>query len=271
MKYKYTLALIFLSIFCVPIIYFKLVQKHERVNNRPIVIVTIPKSGTHLLLKCIEHLTDKKARWSGFPNAPRLLEKNIEELLPNEFLVTHLPYGNSFEDILKKHNALCILNIRDPRDQIVSFAHFVHDDNFDQWWFRSESTIQENITSLISNGDIYYLWPAQHGLCKNVNDFYTSFLGWQNCPLFLTIKFENLVGPQGGGSDQTQEQSIKQIATHLGIEANNKLIKDISQKLFGGTETFRKGTIGSWKEAFSNEQKKRFMDIADKLLVKLDY
>ena len=94
---------------------------------------------------------------------------------------------------------------------------------------------------------------------------------WKNVPSICAVKFEDLVGPAGGGSTQRQHETINRIAHHLDINLSSPIISLIAQELFGQSITFRQGKIGAWKEYFTQEHKDLFKKYAGQLLIDLGY
>ena len=106
---------------------------------------------------------------------------------------------------------------------------------------------------------------------RTIDEFYRYFIPWKECDSFCTIRFEDLVGPRGGGSLECQLKEIKKIANHLRLDVDDQVIEKVADQLFGGTETFRKGQIGSWKDHFELRHKEAFKKIAGQLLIDLGY
>jgi len=71
-------------------------------------------------------------------------------------------------------------------------------------------------------------------------------LSWRDDPRCLFLRFEDLVGPNGGGSDELQQQAIKSIENHLGYTLGSEQCKEIYSTT---ARTFRKGSIDGWKES----------------------
>ena len=78
-------------------------------------------------------------------------------------------------------------------------------------------------------------------------------------------------GAKGGGSDQEQINEIINIAKHIQVDISPQEAKDIAHQLFGESNTFRSGQIGSWKKHFSETDKIAFKKIAGQLLIDLGY
>jgi hypothetical protein len=92
-----------------------------------------------------------------------------------------------------------------------------------------------------------------------------------NLPNVLSIRFENLVGPQGGGSQEAQIQTITAIAQHINQPITEYEAIFYGECIFGGTFSFNKGKIGSWKDYFTPDQRKLFKEHAGQLLIDLGY
>lgn len=237
-------------------------------NARKIVVYTIPKTGTHLLCKCITLLTDKKFIWRGNGVTGCILRKYLEELGDNQFLVIHRGYSVEDEAILNEYDTINFFLYRDPRDQIISYIFFTH---------KKIQMFDEVLHSVINHNlnFAHFLFPhkyANHDTwLKNIDEMYRYFLPWKLGPNFCSVCFENLVGPQGGGSRDLQIKEILKIAQHLDLVFDEQVLKDFADQLFGASLTFRKGQIGSWKEYFKEEHKQLFKEIAGQLLIDLAY
>jgi len=60
------------------------------------------------------------------------------------------------------------------------------------------------------------------------------------------LKFEDLVGPKGGGTMQAQSKSVQQVCEVLNADQNR--VRNVTENLFGAkNHTFRKGKVSSWK------------------------
>ena len=207
-------------------------------GNKQIILLTIPKCGTYLLTKCLRLLGTK----------------------PNAY---HLTYNKDLDLELTHRNVVKFFIYRDPRDQVVSLAYWLgynpQDANFDS-----------QLLDLIVNGS----WAVPHISVKilNVADLYKKFMPWKNSLDVYTVRFEDLIGPLGGGTEEAQLKEIKNIARHCSITLRRGLLKEVSKNLFGTRyTTFREGKIGSWKTYFTPKIKEVFKSVAGQLLVDLGY
>ncbi len=233
--------------------------------NSCVVIISVPKSGTHLIEKAYSVIS------SQYNYSLELIKKSINpyqynfpmqdlnkaiNLKHNQFLGTHLHYTESYAQLFYRKKQKVLLNIRDPRDQVISNAYW-------RKKFPAEYpsdvafSLNEIITDNIKNIDRLFFYPL---------------LPWERYPFTLIIRFEDLVGEKGGGSYEKQLETIKKIAAHLNHPLTDTRAAEIADTLFGDTAgTFREGQIGSWKKHFSSEQKRLFKKKGGELLMKLGY
>lgn len=228
-----------------------------------IAIVTIPKSGTHLIKKCVELLTKKRPRFNLIMHQWRMDGNHV-------YSWSHSPATQKNIDMFIKNEMKGIWFVRDPRDQIVSFA----------WSLKKREAllahvaIEAVITGLIMNtGEFIHCVSGitSYLAYEDVDAWYRDFLSWKTHPCIMVSYYENLVGPQGGGDLAMQEQEVCKIAEYLNVDMPYEEIRAIASKLFGGTATFVFGQIGRWKQVFTPEHKKLFKQKAGQLLIDLGY
>ena len=271
------------------------------------VCITIPKSGTHLLHKCLAHFNYPElvvaynfikndppgidVVTENYPGVPPFHHKGdcfpeFSGPLPAGFidwfdsstsnrLSVHFPYTKEFADKISSDAFANFLTIRDPRDQVVSYAFMVYKYREDM-----QAPFEQVLLDLIDGQTRRFIpwgvalnnaYPLAWEL--GVVDFYKRYLPFAAQKNVKVIRFENLVGEAGGGSKEKQLQEIQAIAQHLDISLSSTQIEEIAQKLFGGTFTFREGQIGSWKKYFTPEIKQVFKNSpgALDLLIELGY
>ena len=96
---------------------------------------------------------------------------------------------------------------------------------------------------------------------------------WSNSSDNLLLKFEDLVGPNGGGTKNQQRKALSQIIKHLGIEEsyNENDLDFLGAASFGKTSTFRKGSIGRWKSEMSELERIMSKEYLLDVLINLKY
>lgn len=266
-------------------------------KNDKVICVTIPKAGTHLLIKCLTLLdyegisynyntekTTGKRRPSPFETSSfssygniafsRLTSRlSLNQKKRSSFLV-HLPFATKYKDFFKECTSKNFLMVRDPRAQIISLAA-VTLKNPEQ---RDTPALIDTILDLLDGGRrATPFMPRHHGSdlmwSMGIVKFYQKFLRWAEEPNFFVVHFENLVGPEGGGTEEAQINEIKAIGAHLGYEVTEEKLQNVMNNLYGESRTFKKGQADAWKKYFTPEVVAAFKAVpgACQLLIDLGY
>ena len=269
-----------------------------KAHNKPVITITVMKAGSHLLNKCIYLLTQGKK----FFYVPEF-KRNLPNILmqDNQFCYTHIAHTKTRERWLKKHNFTCFYIYRDPRDQLVSLVFYL----YVAPWVKSrvhpvfnkpvdQIPFNDLLMDLITDGSWLYSLIAGSSDIKSVGAFYRATLPWLAMPSICVLKFEELIGPRGGGTEEMQLRSIQKIAYQLGIKnIERPKLLSIAHELFGSTvpfgallshntlevvrstqqpfEHFRQGKIGAWRKYFTAKHKQAFKQVAGQLLIMLGY
>jgi hypothetical protein len=290
-----------------PLFFLFLLSGDKALGLAKSLCITIPKAGTHVMLKLLSHLGRDELRFCYNPDVyerPSLEE--VKRLFPGEppyhakgrffisktcflddmvvewlaipdkkCLWSHFPYTPEFAKLLNSKELRNFLIIRDPRDQVVSMARMIY-----KYSENIEVPIETLLLDFIDGKQRrFVLWGVAINQCYPVEwelgvvDFYKQYLPFIKEKNFCVIRFEHLVGTLGGGSDELQKKEIEKIVEHLGLSLPHAQIAFAAKNLFGGTYTFREGKIGSWKEYFKPEVKKLFKSVvgANQLLIDLGY
>ncbi|WP_088103462.1 sulfotransferase domain-containing protein [Halalkalibacter urbisdiaboli] len=238
-------------------------------NSMPKILVnSVPKSGTHLLIQILLGI-------QGMKIAPSwVYEQNLDELIKfDSGTVTpaHLPYSKEVADRLNNLGIRTIFISRDLRDIAVSLYHFALENRFGKHplhpiltkFQTDEERLMVVIKGYSSNG---IKWP-------NILEFTQSRYGWLGASNVLCVTFEELMK-----NEQSREQALLKIVNYLWNDLKIlRMSKDeIMEVMFNSIKpkesgTFRKGKIGSWKNEFSKQHKEAFKAIAGDFLIQLGY
>lgn len=209
--------------------------------------------------------------------SPRPVKFGIVKNLLNqakrgEFILGHVPYSEQILKHLEMNNYKGIFLLRDPRDVCVSMLNHIrtkpHHMAYD-YLFQRLSNDEERMAAVIKGFDRN---NKERGLI-GINKMYRSMLPWaKNEPIFLPLKFEDIVGPRGGGDLSRQRQGIIDILKlldfyNIGIDVADQL----GESVFGKGLTFRSGRIGKWENTFSPAMKAFFKENTGDLLYALGY
>jgi hypothetical protein len=263
-------------------------ESQDVVKCKDFFVLTIPKSGSHLILKMLTMLTNKKHVFPGllFPqlHAFTFIDENPDAYVSDEemeaafatwkkdnvYPLAHFNFSENFQTFASKHpEYVKIIQIRDLRDACV--ACVCHQEqaieqeigpcNFDQ-----------KLMFIITLGDK----PTKNSFLR-IEKNARRAVEWIKDPDTVVCRFEDLVGKKGGGSVEAQRQQIVEIANHLNIDLSNQQLDWIVDNLFGvqtGPQipsTFREGKVGSWRQYFSEEHKEAFREHFEELQLQLGY
>jgi hypothetical protein len=169
-------------------------------------LVSVPKSGTHLTVKLLEMLSHREAYWfhdlSIDSLSDTLFEQKLLQCGQTQLVYNHfVPFGPFFHHFAENHPQYAkIIQIRDLRDVIISFLHHNRDDTW-------KNAIEREYGMEMSFSDKLTLFldvpKSSHALfiLKNIEEA----IRWKNDPDVFVMRFEDLVGSQGGGSDEVQK------------------------------------------------------------------
>jgi sulfotransferase 6B1 len=227
--------------------------RHLANKGAPSVLcVSIPKAGTHLLERalCLHPRLYRKLlptlsnaslqRWGG-------LDGLLAKVRPGQVIASHLRFDTAFLDALERRHVPVIFLVRDPRDLVISQVNYVArraDHRFSRVFAQKEG-FRDRLELAIA-GD------PQHHL-RSVGERLEVYAGWLRSSA-LVVRFEDLVGPGGGGEASLQADTVRAIYRHIGMPIGEEFVGRICGRLFSSdSPTFRRGAIGQWQDLFDDE------------------
>ncbi len=272
-----------LLIFFLPGLSFSEQNKGITSESQKFYVLTIPKSGTHMVMKLITLLTGKEAEmgWRNFALNKEFCDLSHEGFtavenafhqweLSNRYFISHFYFPHNCSKFSQKHpEYIKIINIRDLRDAFISQV-------FNQ---RGElekecgsADFNEQLMFVINLGDK----PTTEKILR-IERQAKFAVEWIKRPNIILSRFEDLVGEKGGGSLKAQEEQILKIANGLNISLSKEKLEIINQQLFGNKKgpsiesTFREGKIGYWKAYFNETHENAFKQRLGDLQLALGY
>jgi hypothetical protein len=239
-------------------------------------INSLPKSGTNLVAKALDlmgynhhstigaHLVRSRSLggmarnilWPKFPSthgylvgidspviiSKRHIDKILSKAKNSQYSFGHVGYTSDFLLNICKQKFKPIIITRDPRAVAVSFVHFVKNDKRHHLHPMFKGMTHSDALEVCLNGITIGGFTLQP-----LNVRCDALRSWLYSPNVLHVKFENLVGESGGGSDDKQWAEINSICNHLGVSSD--CVGFVAKNLFGaGRNTFRKGHVDSWRD-----------------------
>lgn len=230
-------------------------QLEGRKKGPKVVLNSLPKSGTHLLeslffqLPYMRHCGKKTLKiQTQDPIEPKI--KVLNKLKNGHFLLAHMQYHDMVLDRLLYNDLKLIQLVRDPRDVLLSHLNYI--ENMDKTqksheYIKRFTTREDKIKAMIE-GKPHVLEPYPEVLDK--------FGDWLSKDQVLCIKFEDLIGPKGGGSQNRQLEAVESICDFISINVNKDKLSTISEKVYSPkSSTFNKGKIGNWKHTLNRNEK----------------
>ena len=245
-----------------------------RASGPRILANSIPKAGTHLLARCLDHFPGMVD--SGVHIRPSVGAYELEGMLlglsRGSFATAHLPFSRRRAEVLAELDVGLTLIIRDPRDVVVSHFHYVTRRATKhplQAYYRALSDEPTRLMASIQGVDAAAT-GVDRGL-ENVGERFRRYLRWRKHACCV-VRFRDLIGPRGGGSRDRQVEAIERLAAHLGLEAKRGDVDRVVERaFFDKSTTFRRGAIGDWVNHFTEGHKEAFKEVAGQLLIDLGY
>ena len=257
----------------------------------------VAKSGTHLLRKIVAlagyqvhpfclaavHANRAAVLWSAeqepilgkgievgvanpTPMHELLLRQLIRSVTPGWVFNGHCGYDPDLLALLNSEGVRIINILRDPRDIAVSLARYLTSHEHPATAGKSEAQL---LLEVIDGIDLQNNPPVSPVERRDLGETCEAFLSWRECKDVLTVRFEDIIGPEGGGDIQLQLELIRQLLTYIGRDPERAT--EIRGQVFGGTRTFDRGQIGSWRSMFRDEHVARAKQVMGRYLVSAGY
>lgn len=262
-------------------------------GTAPIVLNSLPKSGTHLLIKLLEELpgisrvrlqlaprlqprfaacpgertVDLGVVWPS-PVSRQKVERAIRTLPSGAFITAHVPHAPDLAEMMQASGIRMVVLTRDPRDVAVSGARYLASEAGHRLHgpFAAMSEVERLMAAIVG------VPPEADGRgMRDLRSRVTSMTGWGHEPFAHLTRYEDLVGPAGGGSLAAQRKAIVGIAQHLGVPVMPSEVDRIAGVVYGGTPTFRKGRAGAWRDHLGPEHLSAAGPLLEDLLIEQGY
>ncbi len=239
------------------------VQSVRRPDLPPVFANSMPKAGTHLQerlldllgyrLSSILELGPNSGQTELMPEQVELAARRLRRLRPGCSIRAHAFHFPELDEYLRESSIKTITIVRDPRDVCVSDAFYVactpgHRLHAHYRDLDDSGRIMASIVG-VGSGELGGDDPS-----LGISEHYRRFLPWLERGPGIVVRFEDLVGPRGGGSDEGQLEAVRGIIQHLEIDVELAELEWIRGDVFWErASTFRKGQVGSWKDLFTSD------------------
>jgi hypothetical protein len=234
-----------------------------------VLLTTIPKCGKNVLVSFLSALrldrrpggddvfdaaTHAQARWyhqghQGDPGgiltrtAPAFerVVDGFAAMPDNAYLHGHFGFDAELHQRAREAGVSIVFVYRDPRACLASLAHFLIDRNEPaEVAARLPGRDLGTVLRFLVNGD---------NRVPPFEDFYAPYEGWKAAEGVTVVRFEDIIGPRGGGSAGLQFAVLSALASRIGWQGGHeRLTAAISGAFNPGAGTFRRGTIHGWRD-----------------------
>lgn len=244
---------------------------------------SIPKSGTHALSRLLDlypsvmgagrHLRQHELGLDGSHVDPwRLVAAELAKVGPGKYATSHLPAAPELREVLSRLGFRTLFMVRDPRDMLISYMFYVMGRERHRLHRRlagAYSTDDERLMALIEGVEADTAFGSGVPSASERLDDYLGWIGW---PLALTCRFEDLIGPRGGGDAHRQLELIESVGRFINRPVSREQAQDIAAAVWSPKSiTFRKGKIGDWVNHFGPQHKQALKKRVGHHLVSLGY
>ncbi|MFC4008212.1 hypothetical protein ACFOY2_13350 [Nonomuraea purpurea] len=176
--------------------------------------------------------------------------------------------GNFLGEWIETGNPPLIFNYRDPRDVVISLINFIEGrtrqgyGNFYEYdlfnaILKTKPTWEEKID---------YVLREPSFIARTEFERATWLL---NHPNVCKLRYEDLVGPNGGGSREGQLDAVTRLLRHIGDDRDPEQVLD---RIYDpGSWSFFQGRIGAWRDKFTDANLARFKEVHGDLLEQYGY
>jgi len=251
-----------------------------KIPHELFVIHSIPKCGTHFIERTVRLMTSH-----GIVHR-YILKAKLEEACANNKVARSVqPFDKRLLETLKKTNHLCLAMHRDPRDALISHIFYMRN-------YPKNPTGDNTKRDFFTVGPEFDTLPFEKQLdalimgnkhADSYIKFYKERIGWALSGFALPVKFEDLLGAKGGGSDEVQHKIVKKIDRYLKTNLSPDALQYVLDNMYeeqgnrGNPEymvegkAYKRSATGNWKVFLNPKQKKIIKKMIGKELIQLGY
>ena len=243
---------------------------HGRFCGPKVLVNSIPKAGTHLLETALSNFpllrNAGKKTLSCWDNPDRRTLMHLELIGKGQFLNAHFTPHNDILNTIKKENISVLFVIRDPRDIAVSNFKYISEIDKTHWAHREIKSLPNDSDRLMAS------IKGIPGILPSIGEMLTRFQPWLHMENIFICRFEDLIGPEGGGNFQKQLAILSDISNFIHIPVDQVKLEKIAAKVFSGkSSTYRKGKVGDWQNYFDSEHINEFKNVANREIIAYGY
>ncbi len=228
----------------------------EEESKQYLNIITVPKTGTHLLINIMHEFGIQFKFPDGVPH-----------LSTGGSKISHVSHLKSDEKYISA--------IRDPRDFLISYIQWIDQEKDRRTRFGYRRIDLDTKLDWAINGTTPPYFEHFTRFSKLIQALYDfdALPKAPSPPNLLLLSFEDLIGPElGGNSSEAQLNCLRNILDFTGTSASDEKIKEVAKAMIGGSFTYTpKKKVGRWRDFFKEHHVRDFKLKHNALLVSLGY
>jgi hypothetical protein len=171
----------------------------------------------------------------------------LGSLSPRRYILGHVMYSPALRSLLSEHSYRHLFILRDPRAVVVSLLDFI----LETRGMPRPHFLREDFLAMSKEARLAFILeggaaPRAGITTQSFAAVYRGLLAWEADSSCLVVRFEDLIGPQGGGSLERQRATVERIAAHLG-RPFGEVAERFSAVFDSSSRTFRTGQIDGWQ------------------------
>lgn len=151
----------------------------------------------------------------------------------------HFPHTPEIADRLKGTDLAVVFVYRDPRDILLSMADYILNQS-------KPAHLAQALGKMCRQNLIERLWQGDE-LLLPFPDYLGMFAGWRDEPGVLGLRFESLIGENGGGTRNEQSIAVASLAEKLRLPVGSKLEQAQGRIFNRNAGTFFMGQANRWR------------------------
>ena len=234
-----------------------------------VLLNSIPKAGTNLLEQTLGHfpLLHRSGfrTLRGWETVDSFTFEKVRHIERGGVATCHLPAHPELMAVIRERDIKTLLMVRDPRDILVSYVKYVTTIDMTHpahSYFVALPNDESRLLAAIKGVD---------GVVSPVSETLHKFSGWLDCD-GMVVRFEDIIGAEGGGSDEKQLKIVNDIAEYLGIALTSDDAAKISGAIYSDSSiTFRQPKLNGWREHFKQHHIDALDEVAGTLMKQYGY
>lgn len=191
----------------------------------------------------------------------------LSVLAGDEYIMAHLPLSAALPVALQGLNCRHLVIIRDPRSLLLSLLFDTHP--MPRFLIEPFAGLphEQQLNFMLSGGTV----PGSEMTLSGFAEVYRSMSAWLDRPDCLVVRFENLIGLNGGGSLERQQTELEKMAAFLELDIDTPIYERLDTIDDTSLTLCRNGYRDNWETVVSNEIIERIAAVCEPLTVEAGY